>query len=258
MFAKSVTELSPGNSGDQAAAASLWIRKTVTLAMLVASFSALTLLLHERYGFNWLESAFAAVENEAKAVSERVVMAVQPAAVEPPDAPRHVALAEFLAKRYKVSQELTLEFVRIAHAEAGKAGLDPLLIMAVIAVESRYNPIAESVVGAKGLMQIIPKFHADKLAEFGGEKAVFDPESNIRVGTRILREYLARTGNLGIALQMYAGALNDDNDTYTNKVLGEKQRLQRVVAAFAEPASAPAARLRVASARRSDLQLLGE
>jgi soluble lytic murein transglycosylase-like protein len=260
MVAKSVTELSPGNSGPQAAAASLWIRKTVTLAMLVASFSALTLLLHERYGFTWLESAFAAVENEAKAVSERVAMAVQPpAAAEQPDTPRHLALAEFLAKRYKVSQELTLEFVRIAHAEGSKAGLDPLLIMAVIAVESRYNPIAESVVGAKGLMQIIPKFHADKLAEFGGEKAVFDPESNIRVGTRILREYLARTGNLGIALQMYAGALSDDNDTYTNKVLGEKQRLQRVVAAFAEPAPTPAApRLRVASARRSDLQLLGE
>ena len=150
---------------------------------------------------------------------------------------------------------MTLEFVQIAHAEAARVNLDPLLIMAVIAVESRYNPIAESGVGAKGLMQIIPKFHGDKLAEFGGEKAVFDPESNIRVGTRILREYLSRTGNLGIALQMYAGALSDDNDTYTNKVLGEKQRLQRVVAAFAEPAPA-APRIRVAT-RQVD-SLLGE
>jgi soluble lytic murein transglycosylase-like protein len=156
-----------------------------------------------------------------------------------PDAERHLALAEFLAKRYKVSQDVTLEFVKIAHAEAQLYRLDPLLVMAVIAVESRYNPIAESEVGAKGLMQIIPKFHADKLAEFGGEKAVFDPESNIRVGTRILREYLTRTGNLGIALQMYAGALGDENDTYTNKVLSEKQRLQRVVATLAEPASEP-------------------
>jgi len=150
---------------------------------------------------------------------------------------------------------VTLEFVQIAHAEAGRVNLDPLLIMAVIAVESRYNPIAESNVGAKGLMQIIPKFHGDKLAEFGGEKAVFDPESNIRVGTRILREYLSRTGNLSIALQMYAGALGDENDTYTNKVLGEKQRLQRVVASFAEP-TPPAPRIRVA-ARQVD-SLLGE
>lgn len=55
---------------------------------------------------------------------------------------------------------------------------------------------------------------------------------------------------------MYAGALGDDNDTYTNKVLGEKQRLQRVVAAFAEPAPVRMAPQRVAS-RRID-SLLGE
>lgn len=249
MFAKSISEISPE---EQAALPLHWIRKMVTLAMLIASFSALALLLHERYGVQWLESAYAAVESEAKAVSDRVLP--QPAPVVHPDAARHEALAEFLAKRYKVSQDVTLELVQIAHAEAARVNLDPLLIMAVIAVESRYNPIAESGVGAKGLMQIIPKFHADKLAEFGGEKAIFDPESNIRVGTRILREYLSRTGNVSIALQMYAGALGDDNDTYTNKVLAEKQRLQRVVAAFAEPVT-PAARIRVAAARHTDSQL---
>jgi soluble lytic murein transglycosylase-like protein len=250
MFAKSISELSPEA---QSAIPLHWTRKMITLAMLVASFSALALLLHERYGAQWLESAYAVVESEAKAVTHRVLP--QPAPAVHPDAARHEALAEFLAKRYRVSQDVTLEFVQIAHAEAARVNLDPLLIMAVIAVESRYNPIAESGVGAKGLMQIIPKFHGDKLAEFGGEKAVFDPESNIRVGTRILREYLSRTGNLGIALQMYAGALSDDNDTYTNKVLNEKQRLQRVVAAFAEPAQ-PAVRIRVA-ARHTD-SLLGE
>jgi soluble lytic murein transglycosylase-like protein len=252
MFAKSISEISEA----PAAVPLHWTyktRKMVTLAMLIASFSALALLLHERYGAQWLESAYAVVESEAKAVSGRVLPQPEPALH--PDAARHEALAEFLAKRYRVSQDVTLEFVQIAHAEAARVNLDPLLVMAVIAVESRYNPIAESGVGAKGLMQIIPKFHGDKLAEFGGEKAVFDPESNIRVGTRILREYLSRTGNLGIALQMYAGALGDDNDTYTNKVLGEKQRLQRVVAAFAEPAP-PAARIHVA-ARHTDL-LLGD
>jgi soluble lytic murein transglycosylase-like protein len=214
------------------------------LVMCFASFAALALLLHERYGAHWLESAYAAVETEAKQVTERV-LAPQPAPqqAQPAEVARYTVLAEFLARRYKVSPAVTLEFVQIAHAEGKRVGLDPLLVMAVIAVESSYNPIAESEVGAKGLMQIIPKYHGDKLAEFGGEKAVFDPESNIRVGTRILREYLARTGNLSIALQMYAGALEDSNDTYTNKVLAEKQRLQRVVAALVEPAAAP---LRVA------------
>lgn len=227
----------------------------LTLAVFLASLSSLILLLHERFGLQFLESAFAVVHNEATSISARVLS--QPAAeVVHPDQDRHVALAEFLAKRYKVAQELTLEFVRIAHAEGAKVGLDPLLVMAVIAVESRYNPIAESVAGAKGLMQIIPKYHADKLAQFGGDSAVFDPESNIRVGTRILREYLARTGNLGIALQMYAGALADDNDTYTRKVLGEKQRLQQVVAALAE--RTPAAPRLVQRAPRRAESGLGE
>lgn len=248
MFAKSISEISPDTLGEPPAATPDRTRRMATLATLIACIFALALLLHERYGNQWLSSAYAVVETEAKAVSERV-LASQPAPAAHPDTPRHTALAEYLARRYKVSQDLTLEFVQIAHAEARKAGLDPLLIMAVIGIESSFNPIAESVAGAKGLMQIIPRFHGEKLAEFGGDRAVYDPEANIRVGTRIIREYLTRTGNLGIALQMYAGALNDDNDTYTNKVFGEKQRLQRVVASFAEPAAPATPRLRVATRR---------
>ena len=252
MFAKSILELSPM---DRAAQPLPRLRKIVTLVVFLASFSALILLLHERYGVQFLESAFDVVQNEASAISARVMSQPEAAVAKPEDA-RHVALAEYLAKRHKVAQDLTLDFVRIAHAEGAKVGLDPLLVMAVIAVESRFNPIAESVVGAKGLMQIIPKFHGDKLAKFGGEKAVFDPESNIRVGTRILKEYLVRTGNVGIALQMYAGALGDDNDTYTTKVLGEKQRLQQVVASMAEPApAAPRLVQRVRVARHGDSPL---
>lgn len=230
MFAKSIAERPPVHPLVQ----SRRTRKYLTLFMFLGSFSALGLLLHERYGMDWLQSAYAVVQDEASAVSKLVLLQPAPPIVNP-DATRQQALAEFLAKRYKVSQDVTLELVEIAHAEGQASGLDPLLIMAVIAIESRYNPIAESVAGAKGLMQIIPKYHGDKLAEFGGAKAVYDPESNIRVGARILKEYLSRTGNLSIALQMYAGALGDDNDTYTNKVLGEKLRLQRVVAALSGP-----------------------
>lgn len=244
MYAKSISEHPPVNP------LSVQPRRTrqyLTLFAFFASVSTLGLLLHERYGMDWLQSAYAVVQSEASAVSKRVLQQPAPPAVNP-DAARHLALAEFLAKRYKVSQDVTLELVEIAHAEGQASSIDPLLIMAVIAIESRYNPIAESVAGAKGLMQIIPKYHGDKLAEFGGEKAVYDPESNIRVGARILREYLSRTGNLGIALQMYAGALGDDNDTYTNKVLDEKQRLQRVVAALSGPV--PAAPVRLAQRPR--------
>ena len=142
---------------------------------------------------------------------------------------RRHALSQFLARRYKVSQAVTLDFVTIAHAAGRQVGLDPLLIIAVMAVESRFNPIAESVAGAKGLMQVIPKYHTAKLEEFGGEKSVFDPETNILVGSQILREYMARTGSLKGGLQMYVGNSSDEDDVYTGKVMTEKQRLQQVL-----------------------------
>jgi soluble lytic murein transglycosylase-like protein len=83
--------------------------------------------------------------------------------------------------------------------------------------------------GAKGLMQIIPKYHLDKLRAAGGEDAVFDPESNIHVGTRILQEYVHRTGTLEAGLQFYNGALRDTTAQYAQKVLAERDRLEQVL-----------------------------
>jgi soluble lytic murein transglycosylase-like protein len=140
------------------------------------------------------------------------------------------ALSEFLARRYKVSQAITLDLVTIAHTAGHQIGLDPLLIIAVMAVESRFNPIAESGQGAKGLMQIIPKYHLEKFRVYGGEKyAVFDPETNILVGTQILKDYIAQAGSLNGALQLYVGASSEEDDPYIGKVMTEKQRLQQVI-----------------------------
>ena len=164
------------------------------------------------------------------AVAQPAAPAVEPEPEARPVNSRHRALAEFLAKRYRVSQAITLDLVTMAHAAGQQIGLDPLLIIAVMAIESRFNPIAESVAGAKGLMQIIPKYHVDKFREFGGEQyAVFDPETNILVGARILKEYLGRTGTLNGALQMYVGNSSDEEDPYIGKVMTEKERLQDVL-----------------------------
>ena len=174
---------------------------------------------------------------EAAPAAEPAVAAAAAPTAQPAAAPelspwRVRALADFLAKRYKVSQAITFDLVTMAHSAGHQIGLDPLLIIAVMAVESRFNPIAESVAGAKGLMQVIPKYHVDKFREFGGEKyAVFDPETNILVGTRILKDYLAQTGSLNTALQLYVGASDPQDVPYIEKVMTEKQRLQQVLRA---------------------------
>jgi soluble lytic murein transglycosylase-like protein len=223
-------------------------RQLASFLVLVASVAALALIVEGQYGQVLFNEA---LQRPLDALSQATGVQRKPqqeAALTPVEEGRYRALSEYVAKRYRVSQDVAFNLVSLAHRAGSELQVDPLLIIAVMAVESGFNPIAESVAGAKGLMQIIPKFHGDKLEEFGGEQAIFDPATNIQVGAQILREYIRQTGNVGIALQMYAGALGDSEDQYTNKVMGMKQRLQYVVS---QPTARPAATapIRTASAR---------
>jgi len=145
------------------------------------------------------------------------------------ESPQNRALAVYLSRRYKVALDATEQLVGAAHEAGSRLGMDPLLILAVMAVESRFNPIAESVMGAKGLMQVIPKFHQDKLEEHGGTESVLDPMTNILVGTRILKDAMRRGGGLMPGLQLYAGAFGDDGQQYAQKVMAEKERMQQTL-----------------------------
>lgn len=138
------------------------------------------------------------------------------------------ALAEFIARRWRIAEEAASRFVSIAYRAGSLHSVDPVLILAVIAIESRYNPVAESVMGAKGLMQVIPHFHLEKLSGHGGEGAILDPEVNIHVGAQILREYSRRLRDEELALQMYAGAFDEPTSQYANKVFAERARLEPV------------------------------
>lgn len=204
-----------------------WVRKIVSIMALAASVAALALIIESQYGqlrFGESLQPPHAAQSAVGAGQGRETTVLTPV-----EKTRYRALSDYVAKRYRVSQDVAFDLVSLAHKAGRELQLDPLLIIAVISVESSFNPIAESVAGAKGLMQIIPKYHGDKLEEFGGPEAVFDPATNIRVGAQILKEYIRLTGHLGSALQMYAGALGDNEDQYTHKVLGMKQRLQQVV-----------------------------
>jgi soluble lytic murein transglycosylase-like protein len=139
------------------------------------------------------------------------------------------ALVTYVSKRYRIAPDITEQFVGAAYDAGQQVGLDPLLILAVMAIESRFNPVAESLVGARGLMQVIPKHHQDKLLEHGGDEALLDPVINISLGSRILKEYIRRTGSLEAGLQFYNGALADSSSQYAQKVIAEKERLQQAV-----------------------------
>jgi hypothetical protein len=153
------------------------------------------------------------------------------------DGQKYRALANYVSRRYRIAPDVTEVFVGAAHEAGREVGLDPLLILAVMAVESRFNPVAESLVGAKGLMQVVPRYHLDKLTERGGEGVVLDPATNIALGARILKEYIRRTGSLEAGLQFYNGALADPSSQYAQKVFAEKERLQEAVRRSDRPGS---------------------
>ena len=174
---------------------------------------------------------------DAQADNTMTVGTIQPGA-ESAAAREQRAVTEFISKRYRVAQDAISGFVASAYVAGGEWKVDPLLILAVMAVESRYNPVAESNMGAKGLMQVIPKFHAEKISEHGGESALLDPQVNIQVGAQILREYLRRFGETETALQMYAGAFDEPNSAYALKVLAERARLEQLLRQLRRGASA--------------------
>ena len=141
-----------------------------------------------------------------------------------PLTPSAETLAGVVARRYRIALASAREVVETAFGEGRRNGLDPLLILAVIAVESRFNPIAESQQGAVGLMQVMPRLHADKLAEIGASSAL-PPHANIAVGARILREAIRRGGGEAAGLQLYNGAADDETRAYANRVQAERKRL---------------------------------
>ncbi|MFO1323950.1 MAG: transglycosylase SLT domain-containing protein [Burkholderiales bacterium] len=144
----------------------------------------------------------------------------------PAEAPsRTEILAGIVARRYRVAQDAAGDVVRAAFLEGKRHGLDPMLILAVIAVESRFNPIAESEQGALGLMQVVPRFHMDKIAAAGAASMLM-PEANIAIGALILKDSIRRGGSDAAGLQLYNGSFDDETRAYANRVLNERKRLE--------------------------------
>ena len=186
----------------------------------------------ETQALNWLQ---------ARQVARTEVPATDEATLAEPDAiaratasdPRDLtrsqaAVAGWLSRHYHVAPEPISRLVQEAWRVGDLTHLDPTLILAVMAVESSFNPFAQSPVGAQGLMQVMTKVHDDKYEAFGGSHAAFDPVTNLRVGVQVLKECIARAGSLEAGLRFYVGAANSDDGGYANKVLVEQNVLRHL------------------------------
>lgn len=176
--------------------------------------------------------------DEVADLEGRRALAVAPKAIEPKViepkrlmaevSARQSAIADFITWRYGVARPEALLHVQLAYKAAARRGIDPLLIIAMMGVESGFNAGAVSVAGARGLMQIIPEFHPEKF-DSNDPAALFDPQTNIFVGAHIFKEYLVEAKDTTVALQRYAGALADREAVYARRVLDELDRISEAI-----------------------------
>ena len=170
-------------------------------------------------------------------------------ALNPKDLPKQqAAVAYWLSRKYRVAPEPLSALVAEAYEIGERTKLDPTLILAVMAVESGFNPFAQSPVGAQGLMQVMTGVHSDKYENFGGKLAAFDPVTNLRVGVKVLQECIHRAGSVQGGLKFYVGAAQMPEDGgYADKVMAEHARLQAVAKGQVVPLAPPALRAGPAS-----------
>lgn len=189
--------------------------------------------------FSWLQTrqiAVTGLPSELDAIDRAT-------ASNPKDLPKQqAAVAYWLSKKYRVAPEPLSALVAEAYEIGIRTKLDPTLILAVMAVESGFNPFAQSPVGAQGLMQVMTKVHSDKYENFGGKLAAFDPVTNLRVGVKVLQDCISRAGSLEGGLRHYVGAANiEDDGGYAGKVMAEHARLQMVAKGRPVPLTVPRA-----------------
>jgi soluble lytic murein transglycosylase-like protein len=134
--------------------------------------------------------------------------AVGPSPAFNPDAPSDgVPTAEEIANSVRARFHVRLpDALEIGHAvlnAARRYAISPFLILAIIAVESSFDRSAVSVVGAMGLMQVLPSQHRDRVFLTSD---LTDARTNVRIGSGILRDYIRiSNGKLDDALYRYSG-----------------------------------------------------
>jgi len=185
--------------------------------------------------FSWLQNR----QSPAVSSAGEIDPVDRATASNPQDLPKQqAAVAFWLSKKYRIAPEPLSALVAEAYEIGMRSKLDPTLLLAVMAVESGFNPFAQSAVGAQGLMQVMTQVHSDKYESFGGKLAAFDPLTNLRVGASVLQECISRAGSLEGGLRFYVGAAKvEDDNGYAGKVMAEHARLQMVAKGRAVPAA---------------------
>ena len=148
-------------------------------------------------------------------------------------------VSRYISRKYRVNNDAIALVVDAAYATGKDLRMDPILLLAVMAIESGFNPFAQSTAGASGLMQLMAKVHRDKLADFGGANIALNPVANVRVGAVVLKDCIRRGGSIADGLRLYVGAGTGDDNGYGARVLQERDRILQAARGIARPRIEP-------------------
>jgi soluble lytic murein transglycosylase-like protein len=135
---------------------------------------------------------------------------------------RKQAIASYLAAKYRQHKEVVRSYVDLAWHESEKhPDVPPEMVLAIMTKESSLISTAKSSYGAQGLMQVVRRWHPEKLSK---QESLLDPRVNVRVGTQILQQYIKEKGQIEQALAKYSG----NAQGYADFVLRQTAVLQAI------------------------------
>lgn len=133
-------------------------------------------------------------------------------------------VVEQIRKTSGISESAALKIAESAVKHASEFGVSPAIILGIISTESRFIKTAISDNGAMGLMQIIPRWHVDKIRDAKkvvGTPELFNVDANIYVGVRVYASCKKQFKSTTAALNCYNGG-GDPN--YATKVMNAKKQ----------------------------------
>lgn len=142
-----------------------------------------------------------------------------------------IALAEHISDEHDIEYKKAQKIIDTTFLEAERANIEPILMLSVIGVESKYKQFAKSKMGAVGLVQVMPNYHRTKINELKKDNLdMWSVEGNIKLGVTIMKEYInLANGDIQRALQMYNGSTRDSRLTYSKKVFNQMENLDKAL-----------------------------
>jgi soluble lytic murein transglycosylase-like protein len=145
----------------------------------------------------------AGAESASSAVSASELSALGPAESSAPAVGQIHRIRDLLTQKFGLARAKAEQISSAVMTAASKYSLPPALVLAVIAIESRFQEHARGQHGATGLMQVVPAAHRGLVKNLD----LTEPATNIEAGSAILHGYLeSARGDVTAALRSYGGS----------------------------------------------------